>query len=102
MITGYSNQHFSIKEILNTHWGILKNDKIIGPIIPDHPVVIYRGAPSLRHNSAPNIENPPPENNLILSIYERFFSPVENVAFVRSTPSEDENERLFNLLKSDV
>lgn len=36
MITGFSNQHFSIKKILNKHKGILKNDKVLGLV---HPVL---------------------------------------------------------------
>lgn len=47
MITGYSNQHFSVKKIFQKHWNILKNDKVLGAVLPDRPVMIYRGAPSL-------------------------------------------------------
>ena len=59
MITGFSNQYFSVKKIFNKYWNILKNDRILGPAIPDKPVVLFRGAPSLRHKLAPNVINPP-------------------------------------------
>lgn len=59
MITGCSNQHFSVKKIFQKHWNILKNDKVLGAAIPDKPVMIYRGAPSLRHSVAVNIIDPP-------------------------------------------
>lgn len=32
---------------------------VLGPIIPYHPLVIYRGVMSLRHNLAPNVVDPP-------------------------------------------
>lgn len=59
MITGCSNQHFSVKKIFQKHWNILKNDKVLGAAIPDKPVMIYRGAPSLRHSVAVNVIDPP-------------------------------------------
>lgn len=58
MITGFSNQYFAIKKIFQKYWNIL-NDKILGPVIPDQPVVMFRGAPSLRHKIAPNVIDPP-------------------------------------------
>lgn len=58
MVTRYSNQHFSIKKMLKQHWGVLRNDRVLGPVIPEQPVLIYRGAPSLRHNIAPNVIDP--------------------------------------------
>lgn len=59
LVTGYSNQHFSVSKIFKRYWNLLKNDKVLGPVLPDQPVVIFRGAPSLRHRIAPNVVNPP-------------------------------------------
>lgn len=59
LVTGYSNQHFSVRKIFNKYWIQLKNDKVLGPTLPDHPVVIYRGVPSLRHSIVPNVVDPP-------------------------------------------
>ena len=59
LTTKYSNQHFSIKKILKKHWDILKSDKIIGSLIPDNPIVIFKGAPALRLKIAPNAIDPP-------------------------------------------
>lgn len=59
LVTGYSNQHFSVRKIFKKYWNLLKNDKVLGPILLDHPVVIFRGAPSLHHRIAPNVVNPP-------------------------------------------
>lgn len=59
MITGFSNQHYSIKKNFRKHWGILQNDPVLRTVIPDKPVLIYRGAPSLRHSVASNVVDPP-------------------------------------------
>lgn len=58
MITRYFNQHFSIKKIFKKHWSVLQNDRVLGPVIPEKTVIIFRGAPSLRHNIAPDVIDP--------------------------------------------
>lgn len=58
-ITTYSSQHNSIAKLLKKHWHVLKNDHVLGPILPAKPQVIYRGAPSLKNRVAPNVLDPP-------------------------------------------
>lgn len=72
MITRYFNQHFSIKKILKRHWDVLSNDKILGPVIPEKPVLIYRGAPSLRHSIAHNLIDPPTRPTFFQSLKGSF------------------------------
>lgn len=57
--TSYSVQHKDIKTILSRHWNVLKMDKVLHPLIPEHAKVTFRGAPSLQSKIAPNIINPP-------------------------------------------
>lgn len=47
MITGFNIHHKQVEKILKKHWPILKEDKILGPVLPGKPQVIYRRAPSL-------------------------------------------------------
>lgn len=58
-ITNFSNQHHSIKHIVNKHWHILGNDRLLKTILPPKPQVVFRGVPSLRDKLAPNIIDPP-------------------------------------------
>ena len=58
-ITNYSIQHGSIKQLLNKHWHLARNDPILKGLLPEKPRVVFRGAPSLRNQVAPNILNPP-------------------------------------------
>lgn len=58
-ITGYSHQHFSIKKLLSKHWHIVKNDGILGPVLPDRPQVVFRGVPSIKSFVGPSVCDPP-------------------------------------------
>lgn len=58
-ITGYSCQHFSIKKILYKHWHIIKNDPLLGPLLPDRPQVVFRGAPSIKSRVVSAVCDPP-------------------------------------------
>lgn len=58
-LTNFSVQHKQIKDILIRHWKVLKNDHMLGPLLPERGGVIYRGAPSIRGQIAPNIIDPP-------------------------------------------
>lgn len=58
-MTAFSVQHKQIKYIFNRHWKVLKNDRVLGPALPDRAAVIYRGTPSLRGQIAPNVIDPP-------------------------------------------
>ena len=57
--SSYSVQHFSVKKLIRKHWHILKNDSLLGPVLPEAPKVIFRGVPPLRLQVAPNIVDPP-------------------------------------------
>lgn len=59
LLTSFSTQHRQIKNIMRKHWGVLKQDSILGPLIPEGANVIFRGVPSLKGQIAPNIINPP-------------------------------------------
>lgn len=56
--TGSSIQHRQIKNIFNKYSNVLKNDWVLGPVLPDRARVIYKGAPLLKGRVAPNIINP--------------------------------------------
>lgn len=58
-IMGHSHQHYLIKKLVYKHWHIIKNDLILGPILPDKPQVVFRGVPSLKHSLAPSACDPP-------------------------------------------
>lgn len=45
--------------IFSKHWQVVKEDHIIGPLLPDKADVIYIGAPSLQMRLASNIIKPP-------------------------------------------
>lgn len=44
---------------IHWHWPVIKNDRILGPLLPNNPRVLFRGAMSLRHTLAPNVPDPP-------------------------------------------
>lgn len=58
-ITTYSSQHWAIKRIIRKHWSVIKNDRILGPLLSEKPRILFRGATSFRHLLAPNIPVPP-------------------------------------------
>lgn len=58
-ITTYSSQHWAIKRIIKKHWPVIKNDRILGPLLSEKPRVLFRGATSFRHMLAPNVPDPP-------------------------------------------
>lgn len=53
-LTTYSSQHWAIERII-------KNDRVLGPLLSDRPRVIFRGASNLRSidSIAPNVLDPP-------------------------------------------
>ena len=57
--TTFSTQYRQIKSIIQKHWAVLKNDPLLGPVLPAQAGVIYRGAVPLRNQLAPNIPDPP-------------------------------------------
>lgn len=59
MFTQFSIQHRQIKHILNRHWGVLKSDPVLGPVLPNNAGVTFRGAPSLRDHISHNVINLP-------------------------------------------
>lgn len=58
-LTNFSTQHKQIKEIIRRHWRILKNDPVLGPLLPERAATIFRGAPSIKGLIAPNVTDPP-------------------------------------------
>lgn len=69
-ITQFSVQHKQVKDNLNCHWKILKNDPCLGPILPDKAGVIYRGAPPLTNRIALNVINPPTKPTFFQDLLE--------------------------------
>lgn len=47
-ITGYSNQHYDIKKIMQKHWKVLRGYRVLGLNLPEVPRVVYRGVSPLR------------------------------------------------------
>lgn len=58
-LTTYSSQHWAIKRIFKRHWPVIKNDRILRPLLSDNPLVLFKGATNLRHLLAPNVLDPP-------------------------------------------
>lgn len=73
LTTSYSNQHFAIKRLLKKHWGVLKNDRVFCPALPEQPAVIHKDEPALQHKVAPNVIDPPKKlfQKVSFSVYER-------------------------------
>lgn len=59
LFTTFSVQHRQIKNIIHKHWNILKNDHLLGPLLPDNAGITYRGALPLSGQIAPNVVDPP-------------------------------------------
>lgn len=55
----WSIQYIQIKEIIRRHWRVLRNDPVLGPLLPERAATIFRGAPSVRGQIAPNVIDPP-------------------------------------------
>lgn len=53
--TSYSIQHNEIKKILNKHWKVLLNDRVLGLVLPDRTGIIFRGAHSILGEVAPTL-----------------------------------------------
>lgn len=53
-------------------WNVLRNDSVLGPLLPEAPAVLFRGAPPLRLQVAINIIDPPIRIAFFRNI---FFSP---------------------------
>lgn len=58
-LTNFSTQHRQVKDIIKKHWKILKSDTILGPVLPEQAATIFRGAPSIKGQIAPNVIDPP-------------------------------------------
>lgn len=92
--TTYSVQSRQIKEIFKKHWGILQNDRFLGPAIPERAGVIFRGAQSIQGQIAPVIDPPKTSlsyNNVRATIH------VEGAMFVIIMFVIDGGVILFNL-----
>lgn len=59
LILDYNVQHKKFELIIAKHWSILKHDRLLGPVLPSRPKLIYRKAPFLRDRVAPGVVNPP-------------------------------------------
>lgn len=59
MVTTYSHHYYDIKKIMTKHWEVLKNDRVLGLALPDHPQVIFRGVPPLKLQVTSNILDAP-------------------------------------------
>lgn len=58
-LTTYSSQHWAVKRIIKRHWPVIKNDRVLGPLLSVKPCVLFRGASNLRHSIAPDVPVPP-------------------------------------------
>lgn len=45
--TIYSNQHHIVNRLLRKHWGVLKSDGVLALVLPSHPKVVFKKAPTL-------------------------------------------------------
>lgn len=72
-ITNFSNQHQNIKHIVNKHWHILGNDRILNTFLPAKPQVVFRGAPSLRDKLVTNILNPPTTKPIFFTDFTGYY-----------------------------
>lgn len=59
MLTSFSIQHKQVQNIVKKHWEVLRQDNVLGKLLPGDAKVIFRGAPSLQGRIAPNVINPP-------------------------------------------
>lgn len=57
---------------MDHHWSVLKNDRILGTLLPERPKVIYKGAPSLRSKIASNVINPPVRASFFHNLIEYY------------------------------
>lgn len=48
LFTTFSTQQYVIKNILRKHWNVLRNDRVLAPLLPETTAVVFRGAPPLR------------------------------------------------------
>lgn len=65
--TPFSIQHRQIKNIFNRH-DVLKNDRIMGPLLPERADVICRGAPNLQMRTSSNIINSPSKPTFFIAL----------------------------------
>lgn len=59
LVTQFSVQHKQVKSILNCHWNVLRNDPILGPVLPSKAGIIFRGSPSLHSQISHNVIDAP-------------------------------------------
>ena len=75
MILDYSVEFKAFERIINKNWSILKNDRVLGPVLPARPQFIYKIAPSLRDRLAPSVLNPPiPRENKLFTFLGGFYA----------------------------
>lgn len=58
LITLFSTQYTVVERILGKHWHILQNDRVLGPLLPPKPQVIFRGVSSLKDKVVHSILDP--------------------------------------------
>lgn len=74
-LTTFSTQYYWINRLLKKHWKVLKGDRILGPVLPDQPKVMFCRSQILRNDLAPNIVDLPPKPNTFRNL--TVFFPVE-------------------------
>ncbi|XP_073520570.1 uncharacterized protein [Phyllobates terribilis] len=62
IITTYNSNTYLLRKIIQRHWNILRDDKLVGDQIPLKPRFIFRKARNLGNLVAPSIKNPPSTN----------------------------------------
>lgn len=60
-ITTFSSQHWWVNRIMTKHWNILKGDRILGPLLPNKPDIVYRRNLTLKDKLAPSAIDLPPK-----------------------------------------
>lgn len=58
-IRNFHTQYREVEAIFRTYWRVMNVDKILGPLLPDNPVFIYRKAPYFGDKVVKKILDPP-------------------------------------------
>lgn len=75
IILDYNVQYKKFEKIIRKYWPILKQDKTLGPVLPERPQFVYKRAPSLRDKLAPGVIDPPRAfQNRISNILTGFYA----------------------------
>lgn len=70
--TTFSTQQYAIKNILQKHWNLLRNDRVLGSLLPETLAVVFRGVLPHRVQVSPNVIDPPKR---ISFFHNMFFFP---------------------------